>query len=136
MAMAYKQAKKMKQSKKLAPYEIYLKMPGEVQEAEIETQICIPLHDPAGQIAFAVLSDVKYAVSRQFGVIYEVPRGVTEAMKTRGLDFKGYYGTETAELPPAGTIQVVSGLPSVSSLRRPCAASATQTVPSGPQRPP
>ena len=58
------------------------------------------------EATFAVLSDVKYAVSRQFGVIYEVPRGVTEAMKTRGLDFKGYYGTETAELPLSATYVV------------------------------
>ena len=58
------------------------------------------------EATFTVLSDPGYAVSRQFGIVYEVPTGVTEAMKGRGLDLKGYYGTGKAELPLSATYVV------------------------------
>ncbi len=55
---------------------------------------------------FAVLSDPGYAVSRRFGVVYQVPAGVSDAMKSRGLDLKAYYGTGKAELPLSATYVV------------------------------
>ena len=58
------------------------------------------------EAAFAVLSDPGYAVSRKFGVVYQVPAGVAEAMKGRGLDLAGYYGTGKAELPLSATYVV------------------------------
>ncbi len=55
---------------------------------------------------FTVLSDPGYAVSRRFGVVYQVPRVVTETMRSRGMDLKAYYGTEKAELPLSATYVV------------------------------
>ncbi len=53
-----------------------------------------------------MLSDPGYAVSRRFGVVYEVPRVVGDSMRQRGLDFKAYYGTEKDELPLSATYVV------------------------------
>ncbi len=58
------------------------------------------------EATFVVLSDRGYAVSRRFGVVYEVPRVVTDAMQARGLDLKAYYGTGKAELPLSATYVV------------------------------
>jgi peroxiredoxin len=55
---------------------------------------------------FAVLSDPGYQVSRRFGVVYQVPGVVTDAMKGRGMDMKSYYGTGKAELPLSATYVV------------------------------
>lgn len=58
------------------------------------------------EATFTVLSDPGYAVSRQFGVVYEVPRIVSDAMQGRGMDMKAYYGTGKAELPLSATYVV------------------------------
>lgn len=58
------------------------------------------------EATFTVLSDPGYAVSRRFGVVYEVPRVVTAAMQSRGMDMKAYYGTGKAELPLSATYVV------------------------------
>jgi peroxiredoxin len=58
------------------------------------------------EATFTVLSDPGYLVSRQFGVVYEVPKGVAELMRSRGLYMKGYYGTGKAELPLSATYVV------------------------------
>jgi peroxiredoxin len=58
------------------------------------------------EATFTVLSDPGYAVSRKFGVVYEVPRAVAAMMAGRGLEFKSYYGTEKAELPLSATYVV------------------------------
>lgn len=58
------------------------------------------------EATFTVLSDPGYAVSRRFGVVYEVPRVLTAAMRSRGMDMKAYYGTERAELPLSATYVV------------------------------
>jgi peroxiredoxin len=58
------------------------------------------------EATFTVLSDPGYQVSRRFGVVYEVPAVVTDAMQGRGLDMKAYYGTGKAELPLSATYVV------------------------------
>lgn len=58
------------------------------------------------EATFTVLSDPGYAVARRFGVVYEVPRGVDDAMRSRGMDMKAYYGTAKAELPLSATYVV------------------------------
>ncbi len=58
------------------------------------------------EATFVVLSDPGYAATRRFGVVYEVPRVVTDAMQARGMDLKAYYGTGKAELPLSATYLV------------------------------
>lgn len=58
------------------------------------------------EATFAVLSDPRYVVSRRFGVIYEVPKGVVNQAASWGLEFKKYYQTEKAELPLSATYVV------------------------------
>ena len=58
------------------------------------------------EATFTVLSDPGYQVSRQFGVVYQVPKGVADLMQSRGLDMKAYYGTGKAELPLSATYLV------------------------------
>jgi len=54
-------------------------------------------------LKFTVLSDPNLAVSRQFGIVYEMPKMLDEAYVTLGLDIKKYYKTEKAELPLSAT---------------------------------
>ncbi len=58
------------------------------------------------EATFTVLSDPGYRVARQFGVVYEVPRGVAGMMASNGLELSKYYGTEKAELPLSATYVV------------------------------
>lgn len=58
------------------------------------------------EATFTVLSDPGYQVSRKFGVVYQVAKGVDEAMKGWGIDMKSYYGTGKAELPLSATYVV------------------------------
>ncbi len=58
------------------------------------------------EATFTVLSDPGYQVSRKFGVVYQVPGVVTDAMQSRGMDMKNYYGTGKAELPLSATYVV------------------------------
>lgn len=58
------------------------------------------------QATFVVLSDPGYAVSRRFGVVYEVPRVAADALRKHGLDLAAYYGTPRDELPLSATYVV------------------------------
>jgi len=54
-------------------------------------------------LAFPVLSDPALVVARQFGIAYELPQVVDEAIQAVGFDMRTYYGTEKAELPLSAT---------------------------------
>ncbi len=58
------------------------------------------------EATFVVLSDPGYAVSRRFGVVYEVPKVAADLMRQRGLDYQAYYGTGKDELPLSATYVV------------------------------
>lgn len=55
------------------------------------------------KLDFTVLSDPKLMVSRQFGIVYEMPKVVNEAVLELGFDIAKYNRTEKAELPLSAT---------------------------------
>ena len=58
------------------------------------------------EATFQVLSDPGYLASKRFGVIYEVPKDLGGAMRTRGVDIKARNGTATDQLPLSATYLV------------------------------
>ena len=60
------------------------------------------------KLDFTVLSDPELATAREFGIVYEVPKVVNEAVIELGLDIAKYNGAEKAELPLSATYVVSS----------------------------
>lgn len=52
---------------------------------------------------FHVLSDTGLVASRKFGIVYEVPAVIQDAVLKLGFDMKKYYNTSKAELPLSAT---------------------------------
>jgi peroxiredoxin len=55
------------------------------------------------ELGFIVLSDPELVVARKFGIAYELPAVVDEAITAVGFDMRKYYGTKKAELPLSAT---------------------------------
>ena len=55
------------------------------------------------KLNFTVLSDPKLEVSRKFGIVYEMPKVVNDAVLELGFDIAKYNGMEKAELPLSAT---------------------------------
>lgn len=58
------------------------------------------------KLDFTVLSDPKLAVSRKFGIVYEMPKVTNDAVLELGFDIAKYNGMEKAELPLSATYVV------------------------------
>ncbi len=54
-------------------------------------------------LSFPVLSDPDLVAARQFGIVYELPKVVDDAITEVGFDMRKYYGTEKAEMPLSAT---------------------------------
>ncbi len=54
-------------------------------------------------LEFSVLSDPGLAVARKFGVVYDLPEVVNQAVLKLGFNLASYYGSEKAELPLSAT---------------------------------
>ena len=54
-------------------------------------------------LSFTVLSDPKFELARKFGIVYEMPKVVNDAILEFGFDLKKYYSTDRAELPLSAT---------------------------------
>jgi peroxiredoxin len=54
-------------------------------------------------LTFTVLSDPELKAARSFGIDYELPQVVDDAITAVGFDMRQYYGTEKAELPLSAT---------------------------------
>ena len=59
-------------------------------------------------LSFPVLSDPELVTARQFGIAYELPKVVDDAITGLGFDMRKYYGTEKAELPLSATYVIDS----------------------------
>jgi peroxiredoxin len=59
-------------------------------------------------LSFPVLSDPELVAARQFGIAYELPKVVDDAITGLGFDMRAYYGTEKAELPLSATYVIDS----------------------------
>jgi peroxiredoxin len=57
-------------------------------------------------LTFTVLSDPELKAARSFGIDYELPGVVDDAITGVGFDMRKYYGTEKAELPLSATYVV------------------------------
>lgn len=57
-------------------------------------------------LGFTVLSDPELTAARDFGIAYELPAVVDEAITAVGFDMAGYFGTEKAELALGATYVV------------------------------
>ena len=64
--------------------------------------------EETNDIGFTILSDPELVVARDFGIAYELPKVVDEAITAVGFDMRKYYGTEKAELPLSATYVIGS----------------------------
>lgn len=58
------------------------------------------------KLDYSVLSDPKLVVSRQFGIVYEMPKVTNDAILELGFDLAKYNGLEKNELPLSATYVV------------------------------
>lgn len=54
-------------------------------------------------LTFTVLSDPQFQVARKFGIVYEMPKVMNDAILEVGFDLARYNGTEKSELPLSAT---------------------------------
>jgi peroxiredoxin len=59
--------------------------------------------EETNDIGFTILSDPELVVARDFGIAYELPKVLDEAITGVGFDMRKYYGTEKAELSLSAT---------------------------------
>jgi peroxiredoxin len=59
-------------------------------------------------LSYPVLSDPELTAARQFGIAYELPKVLDDAITAVGFDMAKYYGTEKAELPLSATYVIDS----------------------------
>jgi peroxiredoxin len=59
--------------------------------------------EQTNSLSFPVLSDPELVAARQFGIVYELPKVVDDAITAVGFDMRKYYGTEKAEMPLSAT---------------------------------
>jgi peroxiredoxin len=64
--------------------------------------------EQANALSYLVLSDPDLTVARRFGIAYELPKVVDDAITAAGFDMAKYYETEKAELPLSATYVIDS----------------------------
>lgn len=57
-------------------------------------------------MTFAILSDVGNRIARQFGLVFTIDEAVHDTHKQVGANLPAFNGTESWELPMAGTLIV------------------------------
>lgn len=64
--------------------------------------------EQTNSLSYPVLSDPDLTAARQFGIVYELPTVLNDAITAVGFDMAKYYGTEKAELPLSATYVIDS----------------------------
>ena len=59
--------------------------------------------EEGNKLTFTVLSDPDLKVAKKFGIAYELPKVINDAILNLGFDMAKYYGTEKPELPVSAT---------------------------------